>query len=55
MEKASSMYTAIQGLDFVHIQYGTAQTTRSSRQISLSLIYQMGRQAEQIQKYRSSL
>jgi hypothetical protein len=27
MDKASLMYTAIQGLDFKHIQYGTAQST----------------------------
>jgi len=25
MDKASSMYTAIQGLDFKHIQYGASQ------------------------------
>jgi len=27
MDKASSMYTAIQGLDFKHIQYSKAQMT----------------------------
>jgi len=29
MDKASSMYTAIQGLDFKHIQYGIAKMTQT--------------------------